>query len=79
MPLLYITPSQVNVQLGRTLGGMSQDLLEDGGGATRLYPECSSGVAEEVGGDLHTCSLSDSPEDMLNGPWPKGDSILPTD
>jgi hypothetical protein len=41
MPLLDITPSQVNIQLGRTLSRMPQDLLEDGGGTTGLYPECS--------------------------------------
>jgi len=31
---------------------MPQDLLEDGGRATRFYPESSGRVAEEVGGDL---------------------------
>ena len=50
MPLLHITPGQVDVQLGRTLSRMSQDLLEYGRGATRLDPEGSCGVAEEVRG-----------------------------
>ena len=34
MPILNIRPSQVNIQLGCALGGMSQDLLEYGGGTT---------------------------------------------
>jgi hypothetical protein len=32
MPLLHVRPSQVDVQLGRTLCGVPQDLLKDGGG-----------------------------------------------
>ena len=52
MPLLHIRPSQVDIQLSRALSHVSQDLLEDGGGATGLYPEGSGGVAEEVGGDF---------------------------
>ena len=51
-PFPDIRPSQVDVELGRALGGMTQDLLEDGRGATGLDPEGSSGVAEEVGGDF---------------------------
>jgi len=49
MPLLSITPGQVDVQVGCALGGMSQDLPKDGRGASGLNPERSSGVAEEVG------------------------------
>ncbi|MGB2981877.1 MAG: hypothetical protein WBC77_11590 [Candidatus Zixiibacteriota bacterium] len=41
MSLLHIRPGEVDIQLGRTLGGMSQDLLEDGRGATGFNPEGS--------------------------------------
>jgi hypothetical protein len=41
MPFLYIRPGQVDVQLSRTLRGMSQDLLKDGSGATGFNPEGS--------------------------------------
>jgi hypothetical protein len=33
MPLLHVTAGQVDIELGRALGRMSQDLLQDGGGA----------------------------------------------
>jgi len=36
MSLFDVGSSQVNMQLGRTLDRMSQDLLEDGGGTTGL-------------------------------------------
>jgi len=52
MPLLDIRSSQVDIELGRALGGMTQDLLQDGRGATGLDPERPSGVAEEVGGEV---------------------------
>jgi hypothetical protein len=61
MPLLHITPGQVDVQLSRTLGRVSQDLLKDGGGASRLYPERSCGVAEEVGGEAGSI-IGDDPD-----------------
>lgn len=35
MPFLHIRPSQVNIELGRALCRMSQDLLQDGGGGER--------------------------------------------
>jgi hypothetical protein len=41
MPLLNIRPGKVDIQLSRTLGRMTQDLLKDGGRATGLDPECS--------------------------------------
>jgi hypothetical protein len=34
VPLLDIGASQMDIQLGGALSGMTQDLLEDGGGAT---------------------------------------------
>ena len=66
MPFLDITPSEVDVQLGRALSGVSQDLLKDGGGATGLNPECPHGVAEEVGGDLDSCLLTYSLKNLLD-------------